>query len=185
MKLIKEGFLYYFCSTLLLALMFLCYMPGSSVSESMDALGWLFFLTSCVGHSAVVLLALWLLFFVPWALLRWRRVAVTLLVGSFSLVGMLAFVNLQVYKIYRFHINGFIINMLTGPAAGDIFDFDVKLYLSEGLLLLVILLLAIGLWRACVWMAPRWSRLRYIYAILGLTAMLLVAMFAICMVLLS
>jgi len=175
MKLIKEGFLYYICSTLLLALMFMCYIPGSSVMESMDALGWLFFLTSCVAHAAVLLLAVWLLFFLPWALLRWRRVAITLLVDSFSLLGMLAFVNLQVYKIYRFHINGFIINMLTGPAAGDIFDFDAKLFLSEGLLLVVILLVTISLWMACVWMAPRWSRRHTIGAIVSLTAFLLVA----------
>ena len=155
MQLMKEGFIYYVCSTLLLAVLLMCYLAGSTVSESMDALGWLFFLTSCVGHSAVVLMALWLLFFFPWALLRWRRVAVFLLVGSFALLGMLAFVNLQVFKIYRFHINGFIFNMLTGPAAGDIFDFDTKLYLSEGLLLVVILMVMIVLWRVCVRMAPR------------------------------
>lgn len=175
MKLIKEGFIYYLCSTLLLAVLLMCYIVGSSVSDSMDALGWLFFLTSCVGHAAVVLMALWLLFFVPWALLRWRRVAVFLLVGSFALLGMLAFVNLQVYKIYRFHINGFILNMLTGPAAGDIFDFDTKLYLSEGLLLVVILMVMIGLWRACVWMAPRWRTHHHLYAAIGFIAMLLVA----------
>lgn len=175
MQLMKEGFIYYVCSTLLLAVLLMCYIAGSSVSESMDALGWLFFLTSCVGHSAVVLMALWLLFFFPWALLRWRRVAVFLLVGSFALLGMLAFVNLQVFKIYRFHINGFIFNMLTGPAAGDIFDFDTKLYLSEGLLLVVILMVMIVLWRVCVWMAPRWRTHHHLYSAIGFIAILLVA----------
>lgn len=150
MKLIKEGFLYYFLATLLVSLMLMFYVQGDAVAESMDALGWLFFLTSCISHAALILFALWLIFFLPWALLRWRRVAVSMMVTSFSLVAILGFVNMQVYKIYRFHINGFILNMLTGPGAGDIFDFDAKLYFTEGVVFLFLIAMAIGLWFICV-----------------------------------
>ena len=79
----------------------------------------MFFIASCWSHAAVVLLAFWLVFFLPWALLKWRRVAASLLVGSTSLLMVLAFVNMQVYKIYRFHINGFILNMILGPNAAS------------------------------------------------------------------
>ena len=151
MKLVRKGFCYYLLATLLLAVLFFCYVLGDNVAAQLDAYGWAFFVTSCVGHAALVMMAVWMLCFLPWALLRWRRVAACLLVGGTSLLCMLTFVNMQVYKIYRFHINGFIVNMLTGPNAGDIFDFDAKLLLTETLLLLAIAGLCIALW----WVAGR------------------------------
>ena len=172
MKLIKEGFLYYLFASLLIGLLLMCYMFGTTTSHSMDTLGWLFFLTSCISHSAVLLLAVWLILFLPFALLRWRHLAVTLLVTSFSLLAMIAFINLQVYRIYRFHINGFILNMLTGPDAGDIFDFDVKLYFSEGLILALIVALSVGLWFICKRLTDRchrshiWGGIGFLFATL-------------------
>ena len=74
-------------------------------------------------------------------------VATGLLVGCVSMIGILAFINMQVYKIYRFHINGFIINMLSDPkAAGDIFDFDAQLLLTEALMLCGIVVACMALW---------------------------------------
>ena len=146
MKLVRKGFCYYLLATLLLAVLFFCYVVGDNVAAQLDAYGWVFFVTSCVGHAALVMMAVWMLCFLPWALLRWRRVAACLLVGGTSLLCMLTFVNMQVYKIYRFHINGFIVNMLTGPNAGDIFDFDAKLLLTETLMLMTIAALCVALW---------------------------------------
>ena len=125
------------------------YIKGDTVCDSMDAVGWVFYLTSCLSHTAIVMLVLWLVLYLPWALLRLHRLAATLLVTGTTLLTALAFVNMQVYKIYRFHINGFILNMLTGPNAGDIFDFDAKLYLTEGMILAVIAALCIGGWWLC------------------------------------
>ena len=149
MKRLKQGFLYYLFATLLVGGLLMFYIKGDTVGESMDAVGWVFYLTSCLSHAAIVMLALWLVLYLPWALLRLHRLAATLLVTGTTLLTALAFVNMQVYKIYRFHINGFILNMLTGPNAGDIFDFDAKLYLTEGLILAVIAALCIGGWWLC------------------------------------
>ena len=128
-------------------------IPSDTVLHAMDLLGWTFFITSCLSHAAILVLILLLLFFLPWALLRMRRLATVLFVGAVSLLVMVALINLQVYKIYRFHINGFILNMLTGPNAGDIFDFDGRLFIEEGVLLLAFLVVCIGLW----YLARRWS----------------------------
>ena len=149
MKLFKQGFLYYLFATLMVGLLLMFYIVGDTVIESMDALGWLFYITSCISHAAIVVLALWLVLFLPWALLKWRQLAATLLVTGVSLLTMTTFLNMQVYKIYRFHLNGFILNMLTGPNAGDIFDFDWKLYLTEGLILFAIVALCIFGWWLC------------------------------------
>ena len=149
MKRLKQGFLYYLFATLLVGGLLMFYIKGDTVCDSMDAVGWVFYLTSCLSHTAIVMLLLWLVLYLPWALLRLHRLAATLLVTGTTLLTALAFVNMQVYKIYRFHINGFILNMLTGPNAGDIFDFDAKLYLTEGLILTVIAALCIGGWWLC------------------------------------
>lgn len=172
MKLLKEGFLYYLLSTFVAGILLMFYVQGDVVVDSLDGLGWVFFITSCWSHAAVVLLAFWLVFFLPWALLKWRRVAASLLVGSTSLLMVLAFVNMQVYKIYRFHINGFILNMILGPNAGDIFDFDTKLYLTESLMFLVIIAVCIGLWFLAARVAGRLFR-RHVWGGIGLLLSLL------------
>lgn len=146
MKELKKGFLYDVFASLLVGIIFLCYIIGDSMIASMDLIGWVFFATSCFSHAALLVLALFLVFYLPWKLLHFNKLAATLFVTSVSLLSMVSFINMQVYKIYRFHINGFILNLLTGPGAGDIFDFDTKLYLTEGAMLLGILALCIGLW---------------------------------------
>lgn len=171
----KQGFLYYLFSTLVVGVLLMCYMSGDTVSESMDAVGWVFFLTSCLSHAAIVVQALWIVFYLPWALLGFRRLAAALMVTATTLLTTLTFVNMQVYKIYRFHINGFILNMLTGPNAGDIFDFDAKLYLTESLILVAIAVLCIGGWWLCGRLAGRWKRRHTIVAVVTLLATLLTA----------
>lgn len=172
---LKQGFLYYLFATLVAGVLLMCYIGGDTVGDSMDAVGWVFYLTSCLSHAAIVLLALWLVLYLPWQLLGLRRLAATLMVTGTTLLTAVTFVNMQVYKIYRFHINGFILNMLTGPNAGDIFDFDAKLYLMEGLILALIAALCIGGWWLCRWLADFWKHRHTIVAVITLLATLLVA----------
>ena len=175
MNLIKQGFIYYLLATIFGGLLQMFYIQGDSVIASMDAAGWLFFVTSCLSHAAILLLALWLVFFLPWALLKLRRLAATLLITATSLLMMVGFINMQVYKIYRFHLNGFILNMLTGPGAGDIFDFDWKLYLTEALFLAVIVGLCIGGWWLSGRITKHWKKRHTTVSILSLLATLLIA----------
>ncbi len=158
MKSIKTSLLYHFLSTLFLGIIFLCYAWGDTIVSILDFTGWLFFITSCFSHAALLMLALWLVFYLPFRLLRFHRIAVSLFVTSTALLSMSAFINMQVYRIYRFHINGFIMNLLTGPGAGEIFDFDAKLYLTEGLSLLLIVAVNIALWWASVKLSPRFKK---------------------------
>ena len=175
MKLIKQGFIYYVLATILGGLLLLFYIQDDSVASSLDTTGWLFFITSCFSHAAILLLALWLVFFLPWALLKLRRLAIMLFVTATSLLMMTGFINMQVYKIYRFHLNGFILNMLTGPAAGDIFDFSWQLYATEGLMLAVIVALCIGGWWLSGRMLQYWQKRYTVISILSLVGTLLIA----------
>lgn len=172
--LIEKGIWYYLWATLLTALLMMIYIWGDPAVEAMDFWGWFYFLTSCIGHAAVLMLPLWLVFFLPWALLKYKRPAIGLLVGSTALLAMLLFINMQVYKIYRFHINGFIINMLTGPNAGDIFDFDTKLIITETIILLLVAAVAVAIWPLSAYSYRRLKR-RWLKWGIGLTAGCLVA----------
>ena len=175
MNIVKQGFIYYLLATILGGLLLLFYIQGDSVASTLDATGWVFYVLSCFSHAAILMLALWLIFFLPWALLKLRRLAAILLVTATSLLMMTGFINMQVYKIYRFHLNGFILNMLTGPAAGDIFDFSWQLYATEGLMLAFIVALCIGGW----WLSGRilrhWQKRYTTISILSLVATLLIA----------
>ena len=174
-ELLTKGFIYYLLSSVFVGILLMCYIQGDVVAGKIDATGWLFFVTSCLSHAALIVLALWLVLYLPWALLRWRRVAVGLFVSGVALLSVVGFLNMQVYRIYRFHINGFVLNMLTGPNPGDIFQFDSALLLREGALLLLVAAVAVGLWWAAAWLYRRWTR-RYGYWAAGmLAASLLVA----------
>lgn len=165
---LKELFLYYSLSTVVLSLLFAAYMWGSSVIEVMDFLGWLFFATSCLSHAAVVMLLPFLLssFMVAF---RFFRVARALQVVLTILIFILTYLNMQVYALYRFHINGFVLNLLTGPGAGDIFTFDTRLYFYESLLFLLLVALALALWYATRWYCKRH---RKVYAFFAVSALL-------------
>lgn len=165
----KKGFLYYLMATLLMATLLMSYMIGSTAVQVMDLTGWLFFFLSCVTHAATLMLAVWLVAFLPWALLRQDRLAATLLTTLTGVLGMLLFVNMQVYKIYKFHINGMVLSLLTGEGAGDIFQFDTKLLLQEGALLLLIAAACAALWWAAGRLCRHLSR-RCVKAAIGLLA---------------
>jgi membrane-anchored protein YejM (alkaline phosphatase superfamily) len=123
----KSGFLYLALSTVFLAVQFLLFIKGSSVLLSMDFTGWLFFITSCVSHAACLTLIPFLLFYLPLSALHHWKIGGALMVTVLSLVSVLIFLDMQVYDIYRFHINGFTLNMVFSSGATEIFAFDTLL----------------------------------------------------------
>lgn len=148
MKKLAKGFVYYILSTLLVGIFFMFYLPGNPVAQIMDLTGWMFFITSCIAQASLFCLIPFALLYVPAAMIKMPRLAATLMTSATSIVAILAFVNLQVYKIYRFHINGFVLNLLTAPEADEIFDFDTKLILTELALFALIIAACVGLWFA-------------------------------------
>ena len=49
---LKQGFLFYAFSTILIAIQFGFYIVGSPVLDYMDFEGWVFFAASCVSHAS-------------------------------------------------------------------------------------------------------------------------------------
>ena len=119
----RKGILYYFLSTLMLALMLFSYIFGTTTINVMDVTGWTFFTLSCLSHAAILLLPA-LLGYALLARLRHPHLATTWFVAIVSLLMVVLMLNRQVYQLYRFHINGIILNMFFGSGAREIFNFD-------------------------------------------------------------
>lgn len=141
---IRFGFFFYSISTLLLAIMFGTYITGSEVLHLMDLEGWIFFVASCISHAAIVALLPFIIALTPY-LFGLKRIGSIVQVTLMSLIVIVNYINEQVYALYRFHINGFILNMITGPAAGEIFTFDTKLYIKVIGLFILLILLVLGI----------------------------------------
>ena len=152
------GVLYLALSTMFVAMQFLLFIKGSAIVPLMDFTGWLFYLTSCLSHAATLTVIPFLLFYMPLAACHHHKIGGGLMVSTISLVSVLVFLDMQVYDIYRFHINGFVLNMLFSSGATDIFTFDTQLYVKECSLFAVLVLVQIALWLLAQRWVPRCSR---------------------------
>lgn len=142
---IKQGCLFYAFSTLLITLQFGLYITDSSILEMMDLEGWLFFITSCISHAAMFALIPYLLSLI-FTFCRCTKTARIVQIVGIVLLCIINYLNSQVYAIYHFHINGFVLSMVFGEGAGEIFNFDIMLYLKEIALFLVVAAIVIGVW---------------------------------------
>ena len=139
----KQGFLFFAFSTLLIALQFGLYITDSSILGLMDLEGWLFFITSCISHAAMFALIPYLLSLI-FTFCRCTKTARIIQIVGVVLLCIINYLNSQVYAIYHFHINGFVLSMVFGEGAGEIFNFDIMLYLKEIALFLVVAAIVVG-----------------------------------------
>ena len=156
----KQGFLFFAFSTLLIALQFGLYITDSSILGLMDLEGWLFFITSCISHAAMFALIPYLLSLI-FTFCRCTKTARIVQIVGIILLCIINYLNSQVYAIYHFHINGFVLSMVFGEGAGEIFNFDIMLYLKEIALFLVVAAIVIGVWYASYFL---WKKRQKAYA---------------------
>lgn len=143
----REGFVYYTFVTILLAAEMFSYIFASPAKGVMTGESWFYLTLAAIGHAATLALAPFAIYLLV-GLTGLRRTAVGIMTTLCAVAAMLLLLNRQVYAIYRFHINGMIMNMITGPGAGDIFVLDPTLVAKEVLILLLAAAAAAGLWFA-------------------------------------
>ena len=130
----------YVLASITLALLFASYMIDSQITSLMDFTGWTFFLTSCLTHAAIIMLVPFLVIGLPLTLCKVpARISGSIIALLHAIVFIMVVINRFVFSIYHFHINAFIIQMLTGPAAGDIFVFDTSTYVRSTLYIIAII----------------------------------------------
>ncbi len=76
-----------------------------------------------------------------------RRIVASLLVFCFTAFIIIVFVDYVVFRLYRFHLNGMVWNMLTGGAMEEIFVFDIANIITLGLVIALVALTQVALLR--------------------------------------
>lgn len=169
----KSTFLYFFVSALVLGAIFISYIAGSAVAQAMDMQGWCFYITATVSWAAVFALVPYLLSTLLYAVTKSARASSLLHVILTVMLMAYFIVNGIVYSQYRFHINGFVLDMLFSEGAGDIFQFNASIYIKLFVAFLFVILAAAAIRRACSLVVERWNYVAALPASLLLVAALL------------
>ena len=145
---LKKGYYFFLFTTFVIVVQFMKYIFDSQILGIMDFMGWTFYVTSCISHAACIAIITFIIYSL-FLLIRLPRLGSIVAITVSVLLSSLIHVNEQVYQLYRFHINGFILNMITGPAAAEIFTFDAVLYAKYILSFCLIAALYIFGWALC------------------------------------
>ena len=128
----KKGIAFYFVSTIILSIQLFYFIVGSSVSTYMDFSGWLFYIASCLSHAATISL-IPLILFVLLKICRLDKPATGVFILTSATLSTIAYIDMIVYNLYRFHINGIALSMFFGKGGREIFNFSSAQYWQAGL----------------------------------------------------
>ena len=145
---LKKGFLFFISTTVILFTQFFAYLYNSYLTTSIDWIGWLYYTLSASGHAFLFTLIPFFTLYLPSVLFtRFYKTALTVLFSFYLLLNLLAYLNGIIFRLYKFHINGFVTDMVFGANAGQIFVFNPALvYKSIGVVLAFFIIGLILLW---------------------------------------
>ncbi len=106
-----------------------------------DLLTWVYLTVTIISHFALLAFGLFSLFYVvPILIFPNRKLALALcaLIGTIGL--SLLVLDTYIFDLYRFHINGFVLNLVFGGAFFEIFTLDAIVYFKAFLFLLLVIL---------------------------------------------
>jgi membrane-anchored protein YejM (alkaline phosphatase superfamily) len=147
---IRIGFYYYILSTIVLAIFFLFNLNSAPQLSFMDIGGWIFYIIAGLAHGAILtFIPFALLFLIPVWLGCPKKISLILLCIGFVLLHTFYHIDGLVFDLYRFHINGIVLNMVFGPGSSEIFDFSLSLYLK--VIVMIICIAAINV--LLLWLA--------------------------------
>ncbi|MFP5386525.1 MAG: DUF3413 domain-containing protein [Bacteriovoracia bacterium] len=109
-----------------------------------NVFGWIYYIFTFIGHYGLLISLIFLIFVLPLALLKPRQKFV-MIWSTFILVLLngLLLIDSFVFSQYRFHLNWFVVDLLVGGAAGDIFHFSLVNYVF---VIGYVSLLTLGCW---------------------------------------
>lgn len=114
-------------------------------------IGWIYYLVTFIGHYGLLVSCTYYLIYRPLvAIFPYYKFARIWSLLILMICCLLLFVDSMIFAQYRFHLNGFIFDLLLGGAAQDIFDFPIITYFIVGggifILGYLMWLLGSGLW---------------------------------------
>lgn len=111
----------------------------------MDITSWLFYIASAISQASIFAIIVLIVPFLL-SLLHRNKIASIVLYALFTLFAQVVLIlDIFIFDIYKFHINGFILEMVFGDSASDIFVIDTSVYLWMFCILIVFALIPIAI----------------------------------------
>lgn len=154
-NILRESFIYYIFTVILAAIQFFIYLADNSLSSHMDTLGYSYYITADISHSAIFALPPFLLAIIAGCASRKPIVADVTHILLASMVNLFIYINGFVFAFYRFHINGMMLELCFGDGGDQVVKFDTMLYIKMSLVIVAILVLNILLRHLAKKMADR------------------------------
>ena len=152
----KYGFFLFLGATFLGFAVFIVNLLRCNIDT--DWLSWAYFIPSALGHASMFTFVLYLFFYLPFAFFfKSAKIPAAVFVIFAIIFQTILILNGFVFNLYRFHINGFVIELAL-HAGSENFVFEVMLYVK---FILLIVFTAVLPYMLILWMGKRWSgRLR-------------------------
>ena len=136
-KIVNYNFNLFIGTTILFFIDFIVSIFKSNIYASMDVTSWIFYVLSAISQAFIFSIIILLIPFVLSLIFRSRYLLFTLYI-IFTLFAQTALtLDIFIYDIYKFHINGFILEMVLGDSASDIFVIDSSVYLWMSAILIL------------------------------------------------
>ncbi|MBR5434557.1 MAG: DUF3413 domain-containing protein [Bacteroidales bacterium] len=146
---IQKNFIYFCCSSVVIAIQFFLYLANSPQLEYMDVLGHIFFVGAVLSHAAIFALVPYILGCIAALATKNETISSITHITGVVILNIVFFINSYVFSLYRFHINGLIISMFFSEGSDEIFQFDTSLYLKTAAIILGIIVGNIVLKKVC------------------------------------
>lgn len=154
---LKLGFAIYIAGSFTLFLQFFLYLLQSNIASTTDFAGYGYYLVAAFAHAGLFALIPYLLYILMSLACPFPRFNQGLLITFYFLLNIVAYLNGLVFQLYKFHINGLVLDMVFGQDAGQVFNFETSLILRFALTILAVGFLFSGI----MWIAYRfYQRLR-------------------------
>ena len=154
---LQLGFAIYIAGSFTLFLQFFLYLLQSNIASTTDFAGYGYYLVAAFAHAGLFALIPYLLYILMSLACPFPRFNQGLLITFYFLLNIVAYLNGLVFQLYKFHINGLVLDMVFGQDAGQVFNFETSLILRFALTILAVGFLFSGI----IWIAYRfYQRLR-------------------------
>lgn len=135
---LKYGFSLFCLTTLIFSIDFIFSILRSNIIYDMDVLGWIYYIISAIGHASIFALLLYMLFYIPFAVLFRNYIIPTTIYSVFAIILQSLFVlDCLIFSIYKFHLNGFVLELFLGGGTTDVFVFDFWIYIKFFIVILL------------------------------------------------
>lgn len=124
---LKYGFTLFILTTIITSIVLFINLIRSDINNYMDVDAWIYFILAIVGQSAMLAFAIYLIYILNVTILKLNKSARVIFIAMAILLQIFIILDGLVFSIYRFHINGFVLELILG-AGSEVFVFDFWLY---------------------------------------------------------